>query len=140
MKKQRKFLVAGSLVAGMVGYLMVTGVQDSMAYYHTPTELVMKVASDPSYFETGVKVGARVVPGSVHYDNRTLDLTFEVVDIENGNTRFPVAYTGVLPDTFTDQSDVVLEGRMTREGVFAAATILTKCGSRYEAGIEDFAT
>lgn len=138
MKKQRKFLIGGMLVAGVVGYLMVTGMQESMVYYHTPAELVAKSQSDPSYHELGVKVGGRVLPGTVAFNQRSLDLQFDIVDIANGSTRFPVRYQGPLPDTFEEGRDVVIEGRFTSAGVFEATTVLTKCGSRYEAEAEDY--
>lgn len=137
MKKQRKFLVGGLTVAGVVGYLMFTGMKDSMVYYHTPTELVAKVAADPSYRDVTVKVGGRVVPGSVHFDQRTLDLRFDVEDIQNPTTRFAVHYKGPLPDTFEEGRDVVAEGHFAATG-FEATNVLTKCGSRYEATAEDY--
>jgi cytochrome c-type biogenesis protein CcmE len=138
VKKQRKFLIGGVTVAGLVGYLMVTGMQDSMVYYHTPTELLAKSASDPTYADVGVKVGGRVVPGTVDFDQRSLELRFTLVDIENPETSFPVQYQGPLPDTFQEGSDVVVEGRYDPSGGFVATTVLTKCGSRYEAGAEDY--
>lgn len=138
MKKQRKFLIGGTVVAAVVGYLMVTGMADSMVYYHTPAELAAKIAADPSYHEVGVKIGGRVAPGTVDFDNRSLELRFDVVDIENGTTRFPVYYQGPLPETFEEGVDVVVEGRLSENGVFQATTVLTKCGSRYEAGAEDY--
>jgi cytochrome c-type biogenesis protein CcmE len=139
VKKQRKFLIGGVTVAGLVGYLMVTGMQDSMVYYHTPTELLARSSADPTYADVGVKVGGRVVPGTVHFDQRSLDLRFQLVDIENPSTTFPVHYQGPLPDTFQEGSDVVVEGKYSPEGGFQATTVLTKCGSRYEAGAEDYA-
>ena len=138
MKKQRKFLVGGGTVAALVGYLMFTGMKDSMVYYHTPTELIAKTSQDPSYAENSVKVGGRVVPGSVKFDQRTLNLHFTVVDIETGQTSFPVHYTGPLPDTFQEGRDVVIEGKLAGTGTFEASTVLTKCGSRYEAGAEAY--
>lgn len=138
MKKERKFLLGGVVVAATVGYLMVTGMADSRLYYHTPAELVAKVRADPAYHDVGVKVGGRVAPGTVLFDSRSLDLRFEVLDIESGTTTFPVSYQGPLPETFEEGADVVVEGRFTREGVFEATTVLTKCGSRYEAGAEDY--
>jgi cytochrome c-type biogenesis protein CcmE len=137
VKKQRKFLVGGLTVAGVVGYLMFTGMRDSMVYYHTPSELVAKVAADPSYRDVGVKVGGRVAPGSVHFDPRTLDLRFDIVDIQKPTTRFAVHYQGPLPDTFEEGKDVVAEGHFARAG-FEASSVLTKCGSRYEATAEDY--
>ena len=138
MKKQGKFFLGGAVIVGLIGWLMVTGMRDSMVYYHTPTELVAKVAADPTYHEVPVKVGARVVPGTIQFDRRTLDLRFEVIDIETGEARFPVTYQGPLPDTFEDGVDVVVEGRFSEAGVFEATTLLTKCGSRYEAAPEDY--
>ncbi len=138
MKKQRKFLIGGVTVAATVGYLMVTGMADSRLYYHTPSELVAKAASDPDYHQVGVKVGGRVAPGTIDFDNRTLDLRFDVLDIEDGTTVFPVIYQGPLPETFEEGVDVVVEGRFSPDGVFQATTVLTKCGSRYEAGAEDY--
>jgi cytochrome c-type biogenesis protein CcmE len=138
LKRQRKFLVGGVAVAGLVGYLMVTGMQESMVYYHTPAELVSRVEADPSYHDLGLKVGGRVVPGSVQFDQRSLDLRFEVMDIADGTTRFPVHYQGPLPDTFEEGRDVVIEGKLLPGGTFEASTVLTKCGSRYEAGEEAY--
>lgn len=137
MKRQRKFFVGGALLAGVVGYLMVTGMRDSMVYYYTPAELVAKTSSDPTVHDLGVKVGGRVVPGTVRFDPRTLDLNFEVVDIATGKARFPVHYQGPLPDTFEEGRDVVVEGRYMQSGLFEATTVLTKCGSRYEAVEEE---
>ena len=138
MKKQRKFLIGGATVAALVGCLMVTGMKESMVFYHTPTELIAKTSQDPSYAENSVKVGGRVVPGSVHFDQRTLDLRFTLIDVETGETSFPVHYTGPLPDTFKEGIDVVVEGKLNAAGVFEASTVLTKCGSRYEAGAEAY--
>lgn len=138
MKKQRRVLLGGIAVMGVVAYLMVTGMQDSMVYYHTPAELRAKVTDDPSYRELGLKVGGRVAPGSVRFNERSLDLSFDVVDIEDGLTSFAVRYQGPLPDTFEEGRDVVVEGRLNEAGVFEATTVLTKCGSRYEAAEEDY--
>jgi cytochrome c-type biogenesis protein CcmE len=138
VKKQSRFLAAAAALVGVVAYLAVTGMRDSMTYYYTPDELVAKVATDPSAHDLGARVGGRVVPGTVRFDPRTLDLGFTLVDIESGRTQFPVRYTGPLPDTFEEGRDVVVEGRYGRDGSFEATTVLTKCGSRYEAAEEDF--
>ncbi|HEX2189625.1 MAG TPA: cytochrome c maturation protein CcmE [Longimicrobiaceae bacterium] len=140
MKRQHRFAAAALVLVGIVGYLFITGMRDSMVYYYTPDELLARTAADASVHEVGVKVGGRVVPGTVSFDQRTLDLRFEVVDVASGKARFPVQYTGPLPDTFEEGRDVVVEGRYTQAGVFEATTVLTKCGSRYEAVEEDFRT
>jgi cytochrome c-type biogenesis protein CcmE len=62
-----------------------------------------------------------------------------VRDLADGSVTFPVEYRNALPGTFTDEVEVVLEGRLRSDGVFEATTLLTKCGSRYEAAPEDLA-
>ena len=138
MKKQSRFAAGALVLVGVVGYLAVTGMKDSMMYYYTPDELAAKITADPTAHRMGAKVGGRVVPGSVKFDPTTLDLRFTVVDIASGRTTFPVHYVGPLPDTFEEGRDVVVEGKLTEAGTFEATTVLTKCGSRYEAVEEDF--
>jgi len=139
VKKQSRFVAGGVLLAGVVGYLMVTGMKDSMTYYLTPAELSARLVANPTFAEdAGVRVGGRVVPGSVSFDQKTLDLRFTMVDIATGRETFPVHYNGPLPDTFKEGRDVVVEGRYRKGGTFEAAQVLTKCGSRYEAAESDF--
>ena len=124
-----KFLIGGALVLGTAGYLMATSIQDTGMYYLTPTELSAKLAADPSFRNTGVKVGARVVPGSIRRVPGGKEYDFRVTD---GAKVYPVVYHGIAPDTFTDAADVVVEGRMGDDGAFHATVLLAKCASRYE--------
>ena len=98
-------------------------------YYLTPTELATKVGADPSLHGVGVKLGARVVPGSIRRAPGGREYAFHVTD---GAHEFPVVYRGIAPDTFTDGVDVVVEGRLAQDGTFHATTLLAKCASRYE--------
>ena len=138
MKKQSRFVAGAVGLVAVVVYLAVTGAKSSMMYYYTPDELAARLTTDPSARELGIKMGGRVVPGSVQYDPRTLDLQFTIVDIASGRTTYPVMHNGPLPDTFEEGRDVVVEGKLAADGSFQATTVLTKCGSRYEAAEEDF--
>jgi cytochrome c-type biogenesis protein CcmE len=138
MRNGRFFVGLGG-VALVVTYLVWTGISDTMVYYLTPTELMAKVAGDPAFHSVGVKVSGKVVPGSYSRGEGELVHRFLVHDIEHADVTFPVEYTGVLPDTFTDDIEVVVEGRYGEEGLFQAKTLLTKCGSRYEAAPEELA-
>src|SRR5205085_3586037 len=129
MKARTKFLIGGLLVVGPVGYLMASSIKQTGVYYLTPTELSAKLASDSTFRDVGVKVGARVVPGSIQRDPGGREYAFRVTD---GAQSFPVVYRGIAPDTFTDSVDVVVEGRMGRDGTFRATTLLAKCAARYE--------
>ena len=124
-----KFLIGGALVLGTAGYLMATSIKDTGMYYLTPTELATKLTVDPTFRNAGVKIGARVVPGSIMRVPGGKEYAFNVTDGAKG---FPVVYRGIAPDTFTDGVDVVVEGRMGEDGIFHATTLLAKCASRYE--------
>lgn len=129
MKARNKFLIGGLLVLGPAGYLMASSIKDTGVYYLTPTELATKIAADSGFRNVGVKLGARVVPGSIQRDPGGRHYAFQVTD---GALTYPVVYRGIAPDTFTDGVDVVVEGRMQRDGTFQATTLLAKCASRYE--------
>jgi cytochrome c-type biogenesis protein CcmE len=129
MHARTKFLGAAIMVVGTVGYLMATGIKDTGMYFLTPSELAARAERDPSFRNVGVKMGARVVSGSIRRDVASQTITFTVTD---GRQTYPVVYRGLAPDTFTDDVDVVVEGRLMPDGTFRATTLLAKCGSRYE--------
>lgn len=133
MKPGTKFLIGAIVIIAGVAGLIATGVKETGVYFLTTSQLVDRTRTDPSFHDVGLKVGAKVVPGSVHREARTID--FRITD---GTSEFPVTYSGLVPDTFTDASniEVIVEGKYGRDGVFHATEVLAKCGSRYEAEIQ----
>jgi cytochrome c-type biogenesis protein CcmE len=129
VKVRTKFLLGGLLILGAAGYLMASSIRSTGEYYLTPHELATRIATDPSFYNTGVKVGARVVPGSIIREPGGRETMFKITD---GVKTIPVVYRGITPDTFTDSVDVVVEGRLGRDQTFHATTLLAKCASRYE--------
>jgi cytochrome c-type biogenesis protein CcmE len=132
MKAGTKFLVGAAVIVAAVGFLIAEGVKETGVYFLTPTELAAKTAADPTIYNVGLKMGAKVVPGSIRRDRASREIDFRVSD---GRHEYPVRYNGLVPDTFTDANDieVVVEGRLGHDGVFHATDVLAKCGSRYEA-------
>ncbi|GMR12473.1 MAG: hypothetical protein BMS9Abin29_0662 [Gemmatimonadota bacterium] len=142
MVKNRRFFVGLVGVAAVVTYLIWTGVTETMVYYMTPVELMARTTSDPTLHQVGVKVSGRIVKGSWELVSGEEQVhSFAVEDLEDPDISFPVVYQGLLPDTFNDQENVeaVVEGRFREDGIFEATTVLTKCGSRYEASPEELA-
>ena len=135
MHPRTKWIVGGAIILGGAGFLMAQAITQTGEYYLTPQELATKVSQDPSFVETGVKVGARVVPGSIVRASGGREVSFKVSD---GAQTFPVVYRGITPDTFTDGVDVVVEGRLGHDGTFRATTLLAKCASRYENAPEKY--
>lgn len=135
MKPRAKFLLGAGLILSVAGYLMASSIRDTGVYYVTPSELATKLAADPSLHGVGIKLGARVVPGSIKRVAGGREYAFHVTD---GAKVVPVVYRGIAPDTFTDGVDVVVEGRMGQDGTFHATTLLAKCASRYENAPEKY--
>jgi cytochrome c-type biogenesis protein CcmE len=130
MNAGTKFALGATLIVGSVGYLMASGIKQTGQYFFTPSELSQRVAADPSLYNVGMKVGAHVVPGTVERDVAAQILRFHITD---GKASYPVTFRGVPPDTFTDSVEVVVEGRLQKDGVIHATEVLAKCGARYEA-------
>jgi cytochrome c-type biogenesis protein CcmE len=131
MKAGTKFLVGAVLIVGSVGFLIAQGVKETGVYFLTPTELSARTTADPTFYDVGLKL----VPGSIKRDAATQQVDFLVSD---GSRQYPVSYRGIVPDTFTDANDieVIVEGRLGRDGVFHATEVFAKCGSRYEAELD----
>jgi cytochrome c-type biogenesis protein CcmE len=135
MKARSKFLLGATIIVVSVVFLIASGIKETGVYFLTPTELIDKTTSDPTFYDVGIKVGAKVVRGSVRRDDAARRVDFEVSD---GQHQFPVTYTGIVPDTFTDANEieVIVEGKYGKDGVFRATEVLAKCGSRYETEIQ----
>lgn len=135
MKPRSKFILGAALVVATSGYLMASSISETGMYYLTPTELAERLAADSTLHDVGVKMGARVVAGSIIRQAGGREHAFVVTD---GAREIPVIYRGIAPDTFTDAVEVVVEGRMGRDGVFHATTLLAKCASRYESAPDQY--
>ncbi|MDT8340205.1 MAG: cytochrome c maturation protein CcmE [Longimicrobiales bacterium] len=143
MPRNGRFMVGLVGVAAVVTYLIWTGVSDTMVYYLTPTELEAKITADPTFRDVGVKVSGRVVPGTHWQSESELLHRFVIHDPEDPGVTMTIEYANALPDTFSDSEtmtvDAVVEGRYREDGIFVANSVLTKCGSRYEATPEELA-
>ena len=125
-KKKTKFIIAGMVVLGVIGYLTYAGIRDTKLYYLTPTEIADR--GNDAYGE-GIRLGGIVTDGSIEYDAKTFILTFQVTDNVNS---IPVVYKGVVPDTFKNGVEIVVEGIYTDGDVFEATALFPKCPSKYK--------
>ena len=77
-----KFLIAGALIVGGICYLMFSGINGSMVYYYTLTELSQQA---PRLAGQGVRISGHVRPGSIDRDKNGSRVQFEVY--EKGSNR-----------------------------------------------------
>ena len=130
--KKVKFTAGFVVIVLSLLALVVYSSKKMSLYYLTVSELE---ARETEFANTRFKLAGKVVPGSIiHRDgNRTVE--FEIRDPSDGDTASnnrTIRYSGVIPDTFRDSADVVLEGEMAPNGIFIAETMLAKCPSKYE--------
>jgi cytochrome c-type biogenesis protein CcmE len=123
-----QFLIALIVVFGALAFLGYNAFKASSMYYLSVGELLAR--GDAAYGEE-LRVSGKVAEGTVQRGPAANAVRFNVTD-GNGAT-VPVAYQGVVPDTFQDGGEVVVEGGLGPEGVFQATTLLAKCPSKYEA-------
>ena len=135
MKAGTKFALGATIIVVGIVTLIALGVKQTGVYFLSPSELLQRTEADPSFHNVGLKVGAKVVPGTIRRDPASQRIDFEVSD---GTSKFPVTYQGIVPDTFSDASEieVILAGKLGQDGVFHATEVLAKCGSRYEAELQ----
>lgn len=125
-----KFVIVGMLILGAISYLMFSGINDSMIYYYTVSEALER---GEELSDRGIRVGGYVQAGSIQKDNSQSQVEFLVFEKESDRT-LPVVYRGIIPDTFKDDAEVLVEGKYSlKEGRFHANVLLAKCPSKYEA-------
>jgi cytochrome c-type biogenesis protein CcmE len=79
-----------------------------------------------------------VVPNSILVKKSTLEYKFKVQNnparaVEAGGV-IDVTYKGIVPDTFKDEAEVVLKGKLTPNGFHTDPNgVMAKCPSKYEA-------
>ena len=120
-------LVASILVVvAATGFLVYTGLTDNMVYYYHVDEFLTKATNLGG--ET-IKVNGKVQKGSIHKQN--IDYSFVIHGKPQNIVQ--VNYHGIVPDTFKDGSDVVVEGSYDPQAAkFHATTLLAKCPTKYE--------
>ena len=125
-----KFLIVGALILGAISFLMFSGINDSMVYFYTVSE-ALEMAQELD--NRGIRVSGYVQAGTIQKDNSQSQVEFLVFEKESDRT-LPVIYQGIIPDTFKDNAEVLVEGMYrTEEGIFHANVLLAKCPSKYEA-------
>jgi cytochrome c-type biogenesis protein CcmE len=124
--KAAKIGVTSLVLLTAFGVLLYTTLGESMQYY----KYVDEVMAEPgAWQDKNLQVHGHVVPGSIGKKRDTLEYEF---DIQRNGKTLRAYYTGIVPDTFQADSEVVLTGRLTPNG-FMATDMTAKCPSKYEA-------
>ena len=107
-----------AISTALIGYAM----RDGINFFRAPAQVVAEPPGPDEVF----RIGGLVEEGSV-VRGQGETVTFRVTD---GGASVPVAYTGILPDLFSEGQGMVGTGRLV-DGVFQATEILAKHDETY---------
>jgi cytochrome c-type biogenesis protein CcmE len=125
--RRLKLLIGAVVIAACVGYLVYGGIQETIVYFVTPSELHAK---GTSAYGRSLRLGGLVREGSWSKEAGTLFHTFELVD---DTSTVKVTFRGIPPDLFGEGRGALVEGSYGLDGVFQAKTILAKHSEEYKA-------
>jgi cytochrome c-type biogenesis protein CcmE len=127
-KKTARALVSGIVILSALVLLLVVTVSEGASYYKHVDEVMV---APEQWYGKNMSLHGFVVDRSIEYVPGTLNYRFK---IKTGDHVVQAAYTGVVPDTFKDGSEVVLKGRLSPGGFEVERNGVTaKCPSKYEA-------
>lgn len=128
----RSKLAIGSIVVALgIVALMMMGVKQSSAH-HMTLDAMLGYPGEELEGRRIQLAGCTVVPGTIEWDEYRHRPVFQITD---GERQMTVRYTGnaVLPDTFQDRAQVVMEGHFQPGNEqFEAEVVMAKCPSKYE--------
>ena len=130
-----KIALTVGVLALAFGGLMYSTLSEGTEYF----KHVDEVMANPQAWEgKPLQLHGYVVPGSILKKPDTLEYRFKVQNnparsSEQGNV-VEATYTGIVPDTFKGEAEVVLKGRLTPQGFHTDPNgVMAKCPSKYEA-------
>lgn len=125
MKRKHKrltFAALGLCLLGIAAALVLTAFEDSIVFFHSPTD----IAEGKVKIDRRVRLGGLVEEGSVKKQAGAVT-AFRITD---GANVIDVTYRGILPDLFREGQGVVTEGRLMG-GLFVAEEVLAKHDENY---------
>ena len=125
-----KLLVGVLVIGGGVGYFMYQAMQSSWSYYYSVDEFT---ANTDAVRNSSLRLAGVVKTGSVARNIDDVMLTFVLA---GAKSEVPVQYRGTVPDNFTEDIEVVVDGQLNTGGVFEANVLTTRCESKYKAKVD----
>ena len=126
--KPLKVAATAAVLVLSFGGLLYSTLRDGTEYY----KHVDEVTVDPAAWHgKKLQLHGYVVDKSIFVKPDTLEYRFQ---IQNKGSVIQASYTGIVPDTFKDGSEVVLKGHLNAAGFAVESNgVMAKCPSKYEA-------
>lgn len=124
-RKHRIYAVASILLGASVSVsLLLYALRQNIDLYYTPTQLL----AQPLRAEKEIRVGGVVVKNSIHQIANSLKVSFRVTDYHQA---IDVYYEGLLPSLFHEGQGVIVQGFLSKRGIFRADQVLAKHDENY---------
>ncbi len=127
MLKRKKFLIGGIIVFLAIAFLGYMGFAGAATYYYEVSELLEQGSL---IYDENVRVNGQVAPGSLEQESVGGVVEFTLIDVD-GPESLTVVYQGVIPDTFKEGNEVIVEGYLNSDDIFQGHTLMPKCASKY---------
>ncbi len=126
MKNSKKitYIVAFSLISVGFLFLIFNSLKSSSVYFLNVSEALAKTEKVLKNARLFGIVGKEIVKDRV-------GIRFQLLDKNNPEDKITVKYSGKVPDTFKQGSEVIVEGSLYNK-IFNAKTLMTKCPSKYQ--------
>lgn len=123
--KAAKLGITGLVLVVAFGALLYSSLGESAEYY----KHVDEVMASPQQWQ-GKKLQLHGFARGIGQKPGTLEYRFQV---ENKGQAVTAYYTGIVPDTFKEDSEVVLQGTLLPDGTFRVKPdgVIAKCPSKY---------
>mgnify|MGYP006083231549 CR=1 FL=1 len=125
-RRRQRVVLVGLLLAGVIlaATLALLALRENINLFFSPTQ----VATGEAPQNTPFRLGGMVVAGSVQRAAEDLSIRFDLTDTAHAVT---VAYTGILPDLFSEGQGIVTQGSLGKDGTFVASQVLAKHDENY---------
>ena len=125
IRKQRIYALIAIIVGSILAvYLVVSALSKNLNLFYSPTDLLNNDLSP----DTLIRAGGMVREGSIKRSDTSLSIEFVVTDFKND---LKIKYSGILPDLFSEEAGVVVQGYLEKEGTFRAIEVLAKHDENY---------
>ncbi len=129
-RRQKRLMAVSAIllvVGGAIG-LMLYSLNQNIDLFYTPSEIIEGKEGKIPPVGQRLRIGGIVVPGTVKRDQKTLAVSFDLVDIGPAVT---VSYQGILPDLFREGQGIVATGVLTKNNYIDAHEVLAKHDEEY---------
>jgi cytochrome c-type biogenesis protein CcmE len=129
--KAIKVGITSLVLALSFGGLLYTTMAESTEYYKHVDEVMVQPGE---WYGKPLQLHGFVVASSILKKRNSLDYKFKV---HSQGHVVDATYTGIVPDTFKDDAEVVLKGVLSQDGFAVHPNgVMAKCPSKYEAQVD----